>query len=553
MEAEKKGRVVMRKKKRIKYKKLFCMIAGFVFLCVLVIYFAGVVYYRHHFLKDTVVNGLNLGKRTIEGLKEDLDNYELTILEKDGNGGKKETVIKGSDLGLSVSDEAFFENLLEEQPVWSWFLNHGTEREAEAVLTADTEKVEQFVESLPGVSDPDAKASVNAYISDYVEGEGYHVVPEEIGMQLEKELVREHLITAIEALQTEIDLEKADCYKKPEITSEDETLCGNVKKLNTWLSARISYNFDGKSYVVDASMIQPWLIIKKKKVSLDEDKIKEFVDGLRRKYDTIFQDREFTTTYGDTITIKGGDYGWWMNASGEAKKLTQLIKEGKTEERTPEYYQKAASYTGHDYGDSYVEINLTAQHLFVYKKGKKVFESDFVSGNESLKNGTPVGVYSLTYKEQMAELVGEDYASPVSYWMPFNENIGMHDATWRSQFGANLYRKGGSHGCINLPYEAAKKIYDYVEKTFPVVVYKLPGTESTSITKQSDEDVAKSVIESIKKIDKKITKESKKRIKHSRAIYNELTAIQKRKVTNYQKLVDAEKELKDKGLDDEEE
>lgn len=542
----------MRKRKRIKYKKLFCMIFGFIFLCVLTGYFAGVVYYKSHFLKDTVVNGLNLGKRTIEGLKEDLDNYELTIWEKDGNGGKEETIVKGSDLGLAISDEAFFENLLKEQPVWTWFLNHASDGKAENVLTADTKKVEQFTETLPGVNDPDAQASVNAYISDYVEGEGYHVVPEEIGMQLEKELVMEQLITAIEALQSEIDLEKADCYKKPEITSTNETLCANVEKLNTWLSAKVTYDFDGKSYVVDASMIQPWLIIKKKKVSLDEDKIKEFVDGLRRKYDTIFQDREFTTTYGDTITIKGGDYGWWMNASGEAKKLTELIKEGKTEERTPEYYQKAASYTGHDYGDSYVEINLTAQHLFVYKDGEKVFESDFVSGNESLKNGTPVGVYSLTYKEQMAELVGEDYASPVSYWMPFNENIGMHDATWRSQFGSNLYRRGGSHGCINLPYAAAKKIYDYVEKTFPVVVYKLPGTESTSITKQSDEDVAKSVTESIKKIDKKITKESKKRIQHSRAIYNELTAIQKRLVTNYQKLVDAEKELKDKGLDKEE-
>lgn len=542
----------MRKRKRIKYKKLFCMIFGFIFLCALTGYFAGVVYYKSHFLKDTVVNGLNLGKRTIQGLKEDLDNYELTIREKDGNGGKKETVVKGSDLGLAISDEAFFENLLKEQPVWFWFLNHASDQKAENVLTADTQKVEQFTETLPGVSDPDAEASVNAYISDYVEGEGYHVVPEEIGMQLEKDLVMEQLITAIQALQTEIDLEKAECYKKPEITSTDENLCGNVEKLNRWLSAKVRYDFDGESYVVDASMIQPWLIIKKKKVSLDEEKIKEFVDGLRRKYDTIFQDREFTTTYGDTITIKGGDYGWWMNASGEAKKLISLIKEGKTEERTPEYYQKAASYTGHDYGDSYVEINLTAQHLFVYKDGEKVFESDFVSGNESLKNGTPVGVYSLTYKEQMAELVGEDYASPVSFWMPFNENIGMHDATWRSQFGANLYRKGGSHGCINLPYEAAGKIYDYVEKTFPVVVYKLPGTESTSITKQSDEDVAKSVTESIKKIDKKITKESKKRIKHSRAIYNELTAIQKRLVTNYQKLVDAEKELKDKGLDKEE-
>ena len=61
-------------------------------------------------------------------------------------------------------------------------------------------------------------------------------------------------------------------------------------------------------------------------------------------------------------------------------------------------------------------------------------------------------------------LVGETYESTVSYWMPFDEDIGMHDAIWKSQFGSNFYKTDGSHGCINLPYLTAKKIYGYVEK-----------------------------------------------------------------------------------------
>ena len=68
-------------------------------------------------------------------------------------------------------------------------------------------------------------------------------------------------------------------------------------------------------------------------------------------------------------------------------------------------------------------------------------------------------------------MTGETYATPVKYWMPFNGNIGMHDASWRKEFGGEIYRTNGSHGCINLPEEIAETIYGYVEQGFPVVCY----------------------------------------------------------------------------------
>ena len=55
--------------------------------------------------------------------------------------------------------------------------------------------------------------------------------------------------------------------------------------------------------------------------------------------------------------------------------------------------------------------------------------------------------------------------------MPFNNNIGIHDASWRASFGGNIYQSRGSHGCINTPYAAAKKIFDVIEKGDPIVVY----------------------------------------------------------------------------------
>ena len=36
-------------------------------------------------------------------------------------------------------------------------------------------------------------------------------------------------------------------------------------------------------------------------------------------------------------------------------------------------------------------------------------------------------------------LVGDNYVTPVKYWMPFNGGIGLHDAVWQSAFGGERY------------------------------------------------------------------------------------------------------------------
>lgn len=124
--------------------------------------------------------------------------------------------------------------------------------------------------------------------------------------------------------------------------------------------------------------------------------------------------------------------------------------------------------------------------------------------------------------------------------MPFNGNIGMHDALWRDKFGAQLYKKSGSHGCINLPYNIVKQIYSYVDKGFPVICYELPGTESMQITMQSDQNIVQAVEESINLINSDNTFSLKRR-NFSRKLYNQLNQSQKQMVSNYQMLLDAEK------------
>ena len=178
---------------------------------------------------------------------------------------------------------------------------------------------------------------------------------------------------------------------------------------------------------------------------------------------------------GGTITVSGGDYGWLINRPAEVKELKKNIKKGKTITKEPVYTQTAVSRNKNDIGDTYVEINLTKQHLWFYKDGKRIVDSDFVSGNVSRGWDTPTGCYAVTYKIRdwvLGVNSNADYRTPVSYWMPFNRNVGMHDATWRNSFGGEIYKTNGSHGCINLPLNKAKVIYENISAGVPIIVYK---------------------------------------------------------------------------------
>ena len=115
--------------------------------------------------------------------------------------------------------------------------------------------------------------------------------------------------------------------------------------------------------------------------------------------------------------------------------------------------------------------------MFFYKNGKLILESDFVSGNLAKGYDTPTGTFPVQYKERNATLTGEDYETPVKYWMPFYRGVGFHDAWWRDEFGKDIYKTNGSHGCINMPTEAARTMFEQIERGVAVVVYKLPGTE----------------------------------------------------------------------------
>ncbi|MCR4902345.1 MAG: L,D-transpeptidase [Butyrivibrio sp.] len=120
---------------------------------------------------------------------------------------------------------------------------------------------------------------------------------------------------------------------------------------------------------------------------------------------------------------------------------------------------------------TYVDVNITSQTMTYYQDSQAVLQSPIVTGNESEGRNTPTGVYEITNKVNGKYLTGPTWHSWVDYWMPFNKSIGLHDATWRSEFGGTIYQNGGSHGCVNLPHDIASQLYAMVETGTVVVVH----------------------------------------------------------------------------------
>lgn len=125
-----------------------------------------------------------------------------------------------------------------------------------------------------------------------------------------------------------------------------------------------------------------------------------------------------------------------------------------------------------------IELDITEQRVLMYVNGECILDTPCVTGNVADGCSTPTGVYYLYYKERNAVLRGSNsdgskYASPVDYWMPFNGGIGFHDASWRNGvFGGEIYKTDGSHGCVNMPHEAAKILYENISTSIPILVYE---------------------------------------------------------------------------------
>lgn len=474
-----------------------------VFLVLLLILFVGVTlgsmfYYHHsekytdHFLPGTQINSVDVGDMTVEeanaAMLASQGDYTLDVIFEDGS---RESV-SGQDIDFGYAPGEQTRAILQKQNKFKWPLGYiNILKEKYDVQTQfNRSKLSLLVHRMPQTQqDPETiDRTTDAYVG-YQDG-SFSVVPEHQGNDINPFALYRVASESVGRADRELYMEQCmdEILVKPQITADDPGLAINAEKLNEFEFASITYvTADGNDFVLDGNIMKDWLRQDSKgQLYVDpaywSEKQTEYVAWLAEQVDTTWKDHPFHTTDGRDIILKGtGYYGWKVDQEKELEMLRQNIADGATVSREPVYSQREGAYLydNNGFGDSYLEIDLGKQHMYIYKQGQIVLETDVVSGTNTPKRRTPDGAF-MTYDKQRDRILRGDiqpdgsygYETYVAYWIRLtNTGVGLHDAYWRGAFGGEIWRYGGSHGCINCPAKLMPQIYEIVDEGMPVAVF----------------------------------------------------------------------------------
>ena len=530
-----KETVMTKWKEQPKKRKILIIVLGIV-IALGAAYLITGFYFTRHFLPGATVNGMDCSGKTADEvesmIRDDVAGYSLKLQERTG----KEESLQGSAIDLKADFNGEIDQILkEEQKGFTWIAKIGRDPqyETDTTLSYDEEKLQSSLKGLNCMNEKKMTKSEDAKVV-YDKSGKFKIQPAVFGTQINEEVFQEKVASAINGLHEQLDLSEEGCYVDPVYTEDSKEVKTACDQMNGYLQAQITYDMkDAGNITVSKEDMSKWLKTDKNmKVTFDNDAMEEFVSNLASKYDTVYKGHTLKTSWGPTVTVPSGNYGWKLDQESELKTLKENVKAKKKVSREPVYARTASSHGSNDYGSTYVEINLTAQHLYFYKNGQKIVDSDFVSGNLSKGYDTPTGTYALTYKDKDAVLRGPGYASPVTFWMPFNGGVGMHDASWRSTYGGTIYKTNGSHGCINLPYSAAQKIFNNISTGDPVLVYELPGTEQVKKSSSSNKSKSEEKKEETKKDQEETKKDSDKDTEEQKGQDEDTSAVEDESAQN---------------------
>lgn len=465
--------------KKKKRRKVLGIIGGSVMGVILAVYLGFAIFFSSHFYFHTTINGVDYSLQTVakveDTMTKEVGDYQLTLKESDGDVD----VIDGKEIDLSYKKGEELNTLLKNQNVFLWprSLWENFDIQASVGVEYDETKLENLLNGLDCMKEENQVAPVSA-VPEY-DGQKFVVKAEELGSLINVDVFKEKVAEYIGSFRDTLDMAEEDCYVKASYFSDSPEVIAACETMNAYLGASVTYTFGDATEIVDGSVISQWLTTDENmNVTYNEEGVSQYVAGLAEKYDTYRKQRTFTSGSGNTVNVEGGDYGWRIDQAAEIEALEANISNKEVVTKEPVYKQTAAAHGSMDWGNTYVEVDLTNQYMYLFVNGSVVTSSPIVTGKPSEGSATPQGVYSIRYCKRNAVLRGPkkpdgtyEWESPVAFWMPFNGGIGLHDATWQSAFGGNRYLTHGSHGCVNLPYNIAETVFNNVSAGTPVVCH----------------------------------------------------------------------------------
>lgn len=466
-------------------KKLFRFLAVFLLIGG-ILGVAGVLaltfYYRRHFPVNTWINGVYCTGKSIEQINEELINaHEASVIViVDADSVSWEVNMQDADIRPDYTEA--LKAYLAQNASGNWMNNLHAPVSSELTAekySVDEGKLRECLAALPfAAEEAGREEGVRVLWSE----EGY-VLQDGNEHRLNLETVCAYTKDCLQKGQTTIELLTGGCYEDLQDSPADKAqrnLWQKIAEFNE-RSGRIIYDMGAEKISFTPDMAVRFLatdqdslpfLNEQGEVTVKEELVRAWVEELALKYDTCNTEREFAATRGDMVTVKYVTYGTRLDVESETAYLFNALQtDTGTGVHVPAYLQEGYTRGLDDIGGTYIEIDMTEQKMYYYADRELMLETDIVTGNTGRRMGTPQGINFVYGKERNRTLRGPGYASFVKYWMPVKGNIGIHDASWRSKFGGQIYKTNGSHGCINTPSDIMAELYEMAEVGTPVIMF----------------------------------------------------------------------------------
>lgn len=312
----------------------------------------------------------------------------------------------------------------------------------------------------------------------------FEIIPETYGTALDTDKLLAVANKAVKSSTQEVNIAKnEDLYEQPVVFATNTDLVNQEEALNKFLDTEVTYQLpDSQTRILGRDTTSQWVSLQDNGYYyLDEaviaDCASQYAAALASEINVVRDTRDFESTNAGVVQVECERYGRIIDEDGEAAKLAEEFLSCTSETREPIYAMNNLERDS-TFGGTYVEVDKCEQTVYYYENYEMKLATECVTGTETnASRRTPTGVYSIFDKERNRTLRGSQladgsyqYASFVNYWMPFNGGIGLHDATWRGDFGGGIYWYSGSHGCVNIPYWAAQELYSMVDIGTTVIV-----------------------------------------------------------------------------------
>ena len=455
-------------------KKSLILIPLVLVLIIVCIYCYFSIFYQNKLLPNTKIGQVDVGELSksdaTKKIEKNIHQEEFIILDN-GQTWKK---IPKEDLGITFDVEHTVSNKLATQNPWLWFVNYiNKPKNTPIIMTTYNEKnLEDEAQELKTEItefNKNRTPTKNAMIE--MKDGVFQISSEKTGTTIDVDKFVEAFKSHIKEGDNTLELESY--IEKPTVLATDAKLKKELDDINKLTDVPATYSINGQEVVVPKETIASWLTTDDKgNVALKQDLVKAYVTELGATYNTSTNPTKFKSTKRGEVSVPAGTYSWTIATDTEAAQLTELILSGEGfTNRTPAF-QGSTTPGKPLISNTYIEVDLQEQHMWYYKDGKVELDTPIISGKPSTP--TPPGVFYVWNKKRNEILRGEDYASPVDYWMPIDwTGVGIHDSPWQNSnaYGGTSYTTVGSHGCINTPPEVCAKLFNMIDVGVPVVVF----------------------------------------------------------------------------------